>query len=232
MGSPAPTIAPPLSTVSVVWDPTLVQNSWLFFTLCGWKSPGTIAVGGVRGFRRRTGWEKRRGKGSKGADLVRVTAPPCEGSILLNLSTEQDLKDWDNFVENVLTVDVPTNDSGQALEGLPIYYPAFSSVGLNTVIVEDYSPPEHRGKGLYQVEIRLCEWQAPPPQNISAGVGSTAADKPDPDEGDSGSVLGSNTKTPPPNPKAAAVAQLKAQIKRASGAGNAATTTNTLNGET
>ena len=164
MSSPTPTINP-------------IQNSkqWHFFMLSGFASPGTIPRGGVKGFRRATGWDKLAGKGTKGATLILKTVPPIEGTFTIQLFTPADFQDWDSFVENVLSI----NPAAQKAEGLSIYYPAFSSLGFTQCVIDDYSPPEHIGKGLYNVEIKLIEWQKPPPKSIVSTVANSAPDTPD-----------------------------------------------------
>jgi len=162
-------------------------NQWLFFTLAGVPSPGTIPRDGIRGFKRATGWDEQRGKGTKGATLVLKDAPPCKGTIALQLigpgglyadgSPSTDFAKWDDFVDNVLSISADK----QKAEGLAIYYPGFSSIKLTTVVVEDWSPIRHVGRQLYIVEINLIEWQQPPPVNIVSTVSSTAPDQPDTD---------------------------------------------------
>lgn len=153
-------------------DPIQNSQTWSFFRLQGMRSPGSIPRGGVRGFERETGWEKRAGKGTQGATLALVTAPPCEGTFTLQLFSVQDFKDWDNFVKLVLSID----PAKQKAEGLSIYYPGFAAVGLTDVVVEKYGIPQHQGKGLYTVEIKLIEWLQPPPDNITSTVANTASD--------------------------------------------------------
>lgn len=181
MSAPSPTI-----------DPIKNSNLWHKFQLKGANSPGTIPKGGVKGFKRETGWDKKKGKGTQGATLTLTSAPPCEGTITLQLFTPQDFVDWDSFVSQVLSI----NPAQQKAEGLAIFYPAFSSVGLTTVVVEYYTPLEHVGKGMYHADIKLCEWQRPPATNITSTASSTAQDLPE------------NT-TPQQDPR---VAALQAQI--------------------
>ncbi len=162
MPSPSPTYLDPINN----------SQQWHKFTLLAVRSPGSIPRGGVRGFKRGTGWEERKGKGTKGASLVLITAPPAKGSFTLQLFTVQDFKDWDNFVKIVLSLD----PAKQQAEGLPIYYPGFAGIGLTDVVVESYGTPEHQGKGLYTVEIELIEWEKPPPVNITSTVAATSTD--------------------------------------------------------
>lgn len=166
-----------MSTPSPTLDPRTNAEAWSYIVLNGIPSPGSIPRGGVRGFKRKTGWDKKRGKGAKGATLTLTTAPPVDGEIAFQLiagfdaqgRNSTDFADWDFFVQFALAI-VPEK---QAAQGLTIAYPGFSSIGLVAVVVEDYSPPEHVGKGLYIATIKLCEWQKPPAVSIVSTVGKT-----------------------------------------------------------
>jgi hypothetical protein len=144
----------------------------MYFLLGGIVSPGTIAPGGIHGFKRETGWDIKKGKGTQGATLTLKDIPPIEGKITLNLITDADFAAYDAFVANVLSI----SPKEQQAQGLPIYYPAFSSIGLRTVVVKHYTPPiEVGGKRKYQVEIELLEWQPPPAASVVSTVTTTAS---------------------------------------------------------
>lgn len=164
-------------------------NEWMFFTLAGARSPGVIARGGIRGFERETGWDEQKGKGTQGASLILTSAPPCKGSIALQLmgkgginangTPSQDFANWDAFVVSVLSISADK----QKAEGLAIYYPQFASIGLTTVVVAKYKGPEHVGKGLHIATIDLIEWSPPPKVSIVSQVQNVAPDVPDQDDG-------------------------------------------------
>ncbi len=166
MSAPSPTVDP-------------IQNSaqWHKFFLLGVASPGSIPKGGVKGFKRKTGWDVKKGKGTAGATLTRSDIPPVKGTFTLQLTTPQDFTDWDAFVATVLSIDAAT----QGATGLAIYYPGLASIGLTTVVVEEYGPPVHQGKGMYHVEIELLEWAPPPATSAVSTVATTAPDAADGD---------------------------------------------------
>jgi hypothetical protein len=189
---------------------------WTYFTLNGYDSPGSIPRGGVRGFRRETGWDKKKGKGTAGATLTLTTLPPCEGEFTIQLigpggitafgQKSTDFAQWDQFVANALAVPPVLTRANDAAQGLTIYYPAFAAIGLTKVVVVDYSPPEHVGKNLYLAHIKLCEWRKPPPVNIVSNVSKTKPDGSD------------DTTTPAPqDPR---ITALQAQIALANAANN------------
>jgi hypothetical protein len=115
------------------------------------------------------------------------------------LFTVQDFADWDNFVSQVLSID----PKQQQAAGLSIYHPSLSSIGVTTVVVAHYTAPSHKGKGLYEVEIDLIEWQQPPPVNVTSTPSTTAPDG------------GTGGPTPPPDPRIAALQQQIALLTKA-----------------
>lgn len=161
MTAPAPTL-----------DPIKNSNVWHKFQLKGQDSPGTITKGGHKGFKRETGWDVKKGKGTQGATLTLKDQPPAKGSFTLQLITPQDFADWDAFVLNVLSLDAKQ----QQAQGLAIYYPGLSSIGVTAVVVAHYTAPEHMGKGMYHVTVDLIEWTSPPPVNVTSTASSTATD--------------------------------------------------------
>lgn len=156
-------------------SPISNANDWMSFKLNGVTSPGTIALGGMKGFKRGTGWDIKKGKGTQGATLTLVTMPPLKGSITLNLITDDDFTAMLAFAVDVLGIS-PTQ---QQAEGLNIYHPAFEYIvpPLTKVVVEDWTIPEEvGGKRKYQVVINLLEWQKPPPASV---VSTVSGSKPD-----------------------------------------------------
>jgi hypothetical protein len=183
-------------------------NQWLWAFLKGTPTPGTIPRGGVRGFKRETGWDIKKGKGTRGATLTLKDQPPCEGSITLQLLgpggfygfggslPSTDFAAWDSFVANVLSIPA----AQQKAEGLAIYYPSLIAIQLTAVVVKHFTPLEHMGKGMYHTEIQLIEWSPPPPVSIVSTPASKSPDNPGPDG------------PPPVDPR---IAALQAQIAAA-----------------
>jgi hypothetical protein len=157
VASPSPTISPISNSVAS-----------MFFRLGGFPSPGTIPKGGLKGFKRESGWHIKDGKGSQGATLTLVRIPPIKGTITVQLFTDIDFTDWDDFVANVLSI-APTK---QQAEGLTYFYSLHASLGLTQVVVAHYTAPEHQGKGMYHASIELIEWQPPPPASVVSTVAS------------------------------------------------------------
>ena len=176
-------------------DPIANANDWMFFSLAGVPSPGSIALGGMKGFKRGTGWDIKKGKGTQGATLTLVTMPPIKGSITLNLIKPADFALMMSFATEVLGID----PKQQQAEGLNIYHPAFEYIvpPLTKVVVEDWTIPEEvGGKRKYQVVVQLLEWQKPPPASV---VSTVSGSKPD-------------QNPPGPKPQDPRIVALQAQI--------------------
>jgi|SRR6185312_348093 len=188
-------MADTLPTTAQSVSPIANANEWMYFTLNGVHSPGTIALGGMKGFKRGTGWDIKKGKGTQGATLTLVSMPPIKGTITLNLIDDADFTAWLDFVTLVLAIS-PTQQQAQ---GLQIYHPAFQYLypPLTNVVVEDWTiPEEHGGRRRYQVVITLLEWQKPPPASV---VSTVAGSKPD-------------QNPPGPTPQDPRIAALQTQI--------------------
>ena len=197
----------------------LSANSWMWAFLNGTPTPGTIPRGGMKGFKRETGWDEKKGKGTKGATLTLTSEPPVKGTIHLQLigpgglyafggsQPTTDFAQWDNFVSRVLSIPA----AQQKAQGLSWYYPGTAAIGLTTVVVKHYGGPEYIGKGLYICEIQLIEWTPPPPASIVATVaskkGDAYTDRPGPND---------------PKPVDPRIEALQAQIKQASAANQVA----------
>jgi len=204
MPAPTPTQLPPLSLVQLVPSDN-PRNGWLTYRLSGVPAPGSIPVGGVRGFRRKTGWDIKSGKGTAGATLTRKTAPPVKGSIVSQLFTDEDFAEWDAFCANVLY----TPPGSTATDGLAIYYPQFAAIGLVAVVIEEYSGPEYVGKGMYHAMVELIEWSPPPAASIVATVATTGPDIPN-----------ANAPTKPQDPRITAAQSQLAAAEAAAAAAN------------
>src|SRR6185312_7644623 len=119
----------------------------------GTPAPGIIAIDGVRGFSRETGWDKKKGKGQKGATLTLTTQPPAEGSITA----------WESFVDLLLKYQAgKASDTNAAT----IDYPEFALLEIVNVVVHKIHPRRHIGKNLWSVTVEYIEWVPPPPVSI------------------------------------------------------------------
>ena len=155
-------------------NPIDFASDWSFVTMAGVQSPGVIAVDGIRGFERETGWDTKKGKGTQGATLSLTTFPPAEGSIEFVLWLASHFTQWQKFRAG-LKYNPGKKQSATAADALDIYHPALADLEITQVVTHKISPIYHRGGGRYVVIVDFIEWLKPPPVSI---VATTASSKP------------------------------------------------------
>lgn len=147
-----------------IFSPITHATDWQYITIGGVKSPGVIAVNGIRGFKRETEWDKKKGKGRKGATLTLQQVPPAEGQITFVLWLDDHFRQWIDFLP-LLKYD--TKSAGKN-DVFTIYHPALSMLGIGAVVTKSVSPTEHVGHGRYEVVVDLIEWNDPPATDVTA----------------------------------------------------------------
>jgi hypothetical protein len=158
---------------SAVLNPIQFSETWSYITIAGQRSPGAIAVNGIRGFERETGWDKKKGKGTQGATLSTTTLPPAEGSITFQLWLPEHFSQWGVF--RALLKYNPAKKKTDAAAALDIFHPSLADLNISQVVTHKISPAVHVGKGLYLIHVDLIEWLKPPPVSI---VATTSSSKP------------------------------------------------------
>lgn len=186
-------------------NPIQHYDVWTYILIAGGvRSPGVIAVDGIRGFSRKTGWDIQKGKGVQGAYLKLTTLPPGEGSIEFLAWEPEQFDDWGTFIP-LLKYD-PAKNRKDSANAIDIYHPSLGDVNIDKVVVSDITPFYHKGKGLYSRTVSFIEWKQPPAQDIVKSVSSTgdkgpkAGAPPDPVgnalEAETGRLLTENAATP------------------------------------
>ena len=158
-------------------DPISNAKEWHYFKLGGVVSPGTIPVGGIRGFERETIWDKPAGKGSDGAQLIRTHRPPVEGSITMQLFQDFDFLDWYAFVAGVLSIPADS----QIADGISFEFVGMPQTAdaVTLVVIKKYTliPKFETAAKRYTVSIDFLEWSPPPAKSIVKTVTATAPDQ-------------------------------------------------------
>jgi len=157
-------------------NPITNPNGWSTYSIAGLDAPGTIPRGGIRGFERPTGWDKKIPKGGSSATLTRVTAPPAEGAITSQLMTADDLDAWESFIAQLQTPPAKADAPAFAIS-----HPALAQLKITSVVVHKIHPVQHVGKGMYLGTIEYIEWRPPEKKNI-VSTPSKAAPNPTPNE--------------------------------------------------
>ena len=127
----------------------------------GTRSPGVIAVNGIEGFRRKTKWDKKLGKGSKGAVSTLTQEPPAEGRITFLLWLPHHWDDWATFLPLLQY----TPDKG-AEQAVSVYHPELYALGISALVTEEIGLITHLGRGRYERIVQFHEWQQPPAVSI------------------------------------------------------------------
>ena len=144
---------------SSTWDRNASANAWMFFTLSGLASPGTIPRGGIKGFKRETGWDIKKGKGTAGRARSRSrTSRRARGTITVQLLTAQDFTDWDNFVSQVLAIP----EQNQQANGLVDLSPELRQHRPYHRGGEHFTGPEEQRPGLYYCTMSSSSGALPP----------------------------------------------------------------------
>jgi hypothetical protein len=145
-------------------NPIQFAKDWHYIVIAGSRSPGAIAIDGIHGFERETGWDIKKGKGVKGASLTLTTLPPAEGSVDIQLWLPEHFAQWSAFAR-LLKYDT-SKTSPTAADAVSIEHPSLVDVDVNLVVTRKVHPLRHRGRGLYIATIEFIEWMQPPKMSV------------------------------------------------------------------
>lgn len=147
-------------------DPISNPQAYDFITVAGARSPGIIPPGGITGFGRKSGWQQKSGRGTKGATLTYTNSPPTKGSIEFLLWTSGHFGQWDDFVDNFLYDPTKTPDQN----ALQIYHPTLHLLNVSAVVCDTIWPPRNAGKGKWSIKVDLIEWIPSPSISVVGTV--------------------------------------------------------------
>ncbi len=120
----------------------------------GIQSPGIIPPNGIRGFKRTTGWDVVKAKGTIGSTTKHTTKPTTEGEIDCLIWLPQHFPEMASF-RRYLAYTATRGPTGSAIQ---IYHPALVDVGVTSVVLEYMTPPYYHGRGKYIVTAKFVEW--------------------------------------------------------------------------
>ena len=150
---------------------------WSHIVVAGVPSPGLCAISGAE---RKWKWEKKEAKGKSGASVTGGNKELAEPSFTLDLwrrGAVDHIADWETF-RPVLGTPDPNNPVA-----LDVYHPALEAGEIRSVVVQEIGPLVHKGKGLWQVTVKLLEYRKPEVQSGTPG-GSKATTHPAETAGD------------------------------------------------
>ncbi len=120
----------------------------------GDECPGICVL---KGFKRPTEWDVKRGKGTKGGTVTLTQLPPAKGTATFSLWLTEHFSAWATF-RRKFKYD-PTKKTANAVD---IYHPWLADLDIISVVTESIGLIEHQGKGLYTIEVELLEYLPPP----------------------------------------------------------------------
>ncbi len=155
-------------------DPISDPQAYDVAKIGGIENPGIIAPGGITGFSRKTEWDIKKGKGTKGGTATLSQIPPTEGSIKFLLWSKFHFEAWDQIYRTVFRQD-PTKKKVNALD---IYHPALAKLDIHSVVVKDIGPETPEGKGMWSITIEFIEYLPPAKKTASSSPSGSGSKDP------------------------------------------------------
>jgi hypothetical protein len=149
-------------------DPITDPSAWSAIEIAGVEYPYVD----VTGFAREIDWDKKRGKGAKGATTTYTGENVSSGKVIFYAWEVQHFK-WFSTILVLLKYD-PTKKTTQAAQ---IWHPALVENDINTVVAEKIGIWEHQGNGMYQRVVDFVEYRPPPPTSaVATPAGAATGD--------------------------------------------------------
>jgi len=134
--------------------------------------PGIVVISGLSAPRE---WEERRSFGMMGARLRYKGQKLSRFKLLVALYTEEHWKDWTQFAPLVRRPPPPDRSQLQAITSIPslhrlmrtqappltIRNPILEEYRITRVVVEDMTAPVEDDRGVWNIEIKLIQYQRP-----------------------------------------------------------------------
>lgn len=160
-------------------DPETHPEAWDQFTLNGFTSPGLCTECAGSNPRK---WDKRDGTGQSGATLVYngdgLASFPAKIQLGWGIGGKTLAEEWADWYAFKELLKPPTTKNPQALS---IYHPNLEAlpVPIHDVVVADDGVigPKQVGDGLWEIEIKFCQYRPAKPATAKAkGSGTTQED--------------------------------------------------------
>ncbi len=132
-------------------DPFTDPQAWDVVQVGGEVCPGICVL---KGFKRPTEWDVKKGKGTKGGTATLSQLPPAKGSITFYLWNKDHFDAWASTFRSRFKYD-PTKKSVNAVD---IYHPSLKDIDLVSVVTESIGATEHEGQGKYSITVELLEY--------------------------------------------------------------------------
>jgi hypothetical protein len=177
-------------------------TAWDTFYVGGNLAPGLARV---KGAGLRSEFDKKRGKGARGATLTYTGIPANEFKVQLRFWTRQHFADWDLFLP-LLKYD----PSKKAIQAVDVSYPALLDVGVTSAVCEFISQIEmiDEDKKIWAVELEFCQYLKPTANAVGTPTTSSTSTT---------SPNAKPTGTPVPTAQDAQQAEIDRLLKQAMG---------------
>ena len=150
-------------------SPFTSPEGWDTITIGGIVSPGKVEVIASP---RKSGWDIKKGKGTKLATLTYVEAPPVEGELEFTLWTDEHFHAWRAF--STLFQYDPTKQP-DASNAVDVYHPRLAFLGVNAVVFQEIDGPFMQPDFRWLIKVKFIEYgKVPDASSVSTANGSAA----------------------------------------------------------
>lgn len=137
-------------------NPIDLPEDWDYAEIAGVETPGLCKVTGCRRLHK---WDKKTGPGTSGSVKTYRGKDDKPFTVTLKLWEREHFDAW-----NELRALIEPSGNKQALD---FYHPTADDCGIKAIIVEEIGGVEHKGAGLFEVEISVSEYRPPAKGNAS-----------------------------------------------------------------
>ncbi len=141
-------------------NPIDYPEAWHRFRLGTIPNPGIVTA--VSGWDQVWKWDAKTAKGAKKASQTHTGQELAEGAFECALWLATHFDEWEAFAKAA-----GYNTDKTAASPLKLYYPSVSATGVLDVVSLKFTPPTHKGKGLYVASFSFREWVPAPKKNAT-----------------------------------------------------------------
>jgi hypothetical protein len=144
-------------------DPINNAQAYDTVVINGVRSPGLVHL---RGFERKSGWQRKHGKGAVGETINYSGKLAAEGELVFTLWRTSQFVAWGNYLPLFLAN--PVTDPASLKSAISIYHPTLVDLNMSAFVVESVSPLVNRGKGRWEASVKLLEFIPVPQVNVGS----------------------------------------------------------------
>jgi hypothetical protein len=150
-------------------SPFTSPESWDTILIGGLQSPGRVEVIASP---RKSGWDIKKGKGTRFATLTYVEAPPVEGELEFTLWLDEHFAQWANFAPVFFYDPTKQPDASNAVD---VYHPRLAFLGVNACVFGEIDGPFMQPDFSWLIKVKFIEYaKVPNASAVSTANGSAA----------------------------------------------------------